>query len=284
MKQVQLRAIPAGDKVLQALGDTDLPAHHVLRSGSPGTRGSLRRQKTIPRLMLFLLPIARNAARLARLPHPAALNGTGFWFTPISAVPPLGVQRHRSSVDASGRATTTSNMALAGGTRGGRRHTSNRAWRRSARRKPNTVANNNAAALMYLFCLCQAASAQGPRGPASRPEKPGNEVIISRGELVQIGGGFPNSQNPRIRAGARLREVGTTNRTSHRGTMPGRLAHETALILKVHRSNFFMDGFIESPPAERDRGTGPQESAVPFVEDLGSGAMIETQIGPGSGA
>ena len=76
-------------------------------------------------------------------------------------------------------------------------------------------------------------------------------------------------------SGARLREVGTTNKTSlddyARAT-----TRETAMILKVHRSNFFMDGFVESPPTE-DIAALARRKRVPFVEDLGSGALVQTE-------
>ena len=109
---------------------------------------------------------------------------------------------------------------------------------------------------------------------ARRTPPPKNEVIISRGELIQIGGGF---RIPDIleSSGARLREVGTTNKTSLRDYARA-IGPETALILKVHRSNFFMGGFVESPPAEEIAELA-RKKRVPFVEDLGSGAMIETE-------
>ena len=70
-------------------------------------------------------------------------------------------------------------------------------------------------------------------------------MIISRGELIQIGGGF---RIPEIveSSGARFREVGTTNKTSL-DDYARAVGRETALILKVHRSNFYMGGFVESP-------------------------------------
>ncbi len=99
-------------------------------------------------------------------------------------------------------------------------------------------------------------------------------MVISRGELLQIGGGF---RIPDVleSSGARLREVGTTNKTSlddyARAT-----TRQTAMILKVHRSNFFMDGFVESPTTE-DIAALARRKRVPFVEDLGSGALVQTE-------
>jgi L-seryl-tRNA(Ser) seleniumtransferase len=99
------------------------------------------------------------------------------------------------------------------------------------------------------------------------------EVIISRGELVQIGGGF---RIPEIleASGATLREVGTTNRTSL-SDYARAIGRQTALILKVHRSNFFMEGFVKSPTTTELTDL-TRRKRVPFVEDLGSGAMVDT--------
>jgi L-seryl-tRNA(Ser) seleniumtransferase len=100
------------------------------------------------------------------------------------------------------------------------------------------------------------------------------EVIISRGELIQIGGGF---RIPDIlqASGAALREVGTTNKTTL-DDYERALGADTAMILKVHRSNFFMGGFVESPSTE-SLVTLARAKRIPLVEDLGSGAIIATE-------
>jgi L-seryl-tRNA(Ser) seleniumtransferase len=123
-----------------------------------------------------------------------------------------------------------------------------------------TVVNNNAAALVLIvrhFC----------GGAAS-------QVVISRGELVQIGGGF---RIPDVleSSGATLREVGTTNQTSL-DDYARAITRQTALVLKVHRSNFFMDGFVESPRTAEIAALA-RKKRIPFVEDLGSGALVETE-------
>jgi L-seryl-tRNA(Ser) seleniumtransferase len=138
--------------------------------------------------------------------------------------------------------------------------------------------NNNAAALVLILRhFCESAGAvsgrnvrKGSRGTHAQK----NEVIISRGELIQIGGGF---RIPDIleSSGARLREVGTTNHTSI-GDYARAITRETALILKVHRSNFFMAGFVESPPPQEVAALA-RRKRIPFVEDLGSGAIVETE-------
>ncbi len=123
-----------------------------------------------------------------------------------------------------------------------------------------TVANNNAAATMLIL----AALAQG------------REVIISRGELVEIGGGFRVPDVMR-QSGAILREVGTTNRT-RLADYAAAIGDRTALLLRVHRSNFRIEGFTEQPTLEELAALGRQFN-VPVAEDLGSGALLPLVAG-----
>ncbi len=118
------------------------------------------------------------------------------------------------------------------------------------------VVNNNAAATMLILAALGA----------------GREVIISRGELVEIGGGF-RVPDVMAQSGAVLREVGTTNRTrvaDYRAAIGPR----TAMLLRVHPSNFRIEGFTERPTLE-DMVRTAREGEVPLVEDLGSGCLIE---------
>src|SRR5207248_9966234 len=111
----------------------------------------------------------------------------------------------------------------------------------------------------------------------SRSGSTRSEVVISRGELVQIGGGFRIGEILET-SGAKLREVGATNKTTL-ADYARAIGKQTALSLKVHRSNFFMSGFVESVSTV-ELSALARKKRLPFVEDLGSGAMSATeQIG-----
>jgi len=105
-----------------------------------------------------------------------------------------------------------------------------------------------------------------------------NEVIVSRGELVEIGGGF---RIPEVleTSGAKLVEVGATNKT-HLKDYADAISDRTALILKVHRSNFYLEGFTDEPDVTEISSLA-HNHGIPLVEDLGSGAVMNTdQLAP----
>ena len=153
-------------------------------------------------------------------------------------------------------ATGYSNLEydLAAGTRGRRDAHAERLLCRLTGAEAAVVVNNNAAATLLTLAALAA----------------GREVIISRGELVEIGGGF-RVPDVLVQSGAILREVGTTNRT-RAADYAAAISDRTALLLRVHPSNFRIEGFTERPSlAELVELAG--RFGLPVVEDIGSGYL-----------
>ncbi len=117
------------------------------------------------------------------------------------------------------------------------------------------VVNNNAAAVLLALSALAA----------------GREVLVSRGELIQIGGGF---RIPDViqQGGARLKEVGSTNVTTLDDYRAG-IGPETGALLKVHLSNFYQGGFCQRP--ETSELAQLKSASLPLIEDLGSGCLVE---------
>jgi L-seryl-tRNA(Ser) seleniumtransferase len=143
---------------------------------------------------------------------------------------------------------------LGRGARGRRDVHAEQLLRRLTGAEAAAVANNNAAATMLILAALAA----------------GREVIVSRGELVEIGGGF-RVPDVMAQSGAVLREVGTTNKT-RAADYAAAVNERTALILRVHPSNFRIEGFTERPSLAAIVDVGRRVN-VPVAEDLGSGLL-----------
>ncbi|MBI4508739.1 MAG: L-seryl-tRNA(Sec) selenium transferase [Deltaproteobacteria bacterium] len=126
------------------------------------------------------------------------------------------------------------------------------------------VVNNNAGSVLLALAALAA----------------GKEVIVSRGELIEIGGSFRVPDVMRA-SGARLVEVGTTNKTKA-ADYEGAVGVDTALLMKVHRSNFAMVGFVEEVSYEDMVAIGAR-SGVPVLIDLGSGTLVDPASLEGAG-
>ena len=188
------------------------------------------------------------------------INATGvIVHTNLGRAPLAGGALERVSAVAAGYSNLEYDLGEGG--RGSRQDHVAPILRRLTGAEAALVVNNNAAAVL----LALAALAEG------------REVLVSRGELIEIGDGF-RIPDVLLRSGALLREVGTTNRTRavdyERGIGP-----ETALLLRVHQSNFRVVGFTEQPRLTELVRVG-QAHGLPVVDDLGSGVLVELEDEP----
>jgi L-seryl-tRNA(Ser) seleniumtransferase len=160
-----------------------------------------------------------------------------------------------------GRGYSNLEYDLAAGGRGSRQDHVAAILRRLTGAEAALVVNNNAAAVM----LALGALAEG------------REVLVSRGELIEIGDGF-RIPDVLARSGAVLREVGTTNRT-RAADYERAVGPETAVLLRVHQSNFRVVGFTEQPSVE-DLAAVAAQHGLPLVDDLGSGVLVSLEGEP----
>ncbi|KRE39247.1 L-selenocysteinyl-tRNA(Sec) synthase [Janibacter sp. Soil728] len=206
-------------------------------------------------------------AALAALPTRTSsltpvLNATGVVVHTNIGRAPLSPSAIEAVVDAAGYVDVE--MDLATGARSRRGAGALAALLEAVPDASGALAVNNGAAALVLATTALAA---------------GREVVVSRGEMVEIGDGF---RLPDLIAstGARLREVGTTNRT-HLRDYADAIGPETGCVLKVHPSNFRVDGFVTSVGLEELRGlTRPDGSSVPVVADIGSGLLAPDPLLP----
>lgn len=189
-------------------------------------------------------------------PYPEIINATGVIIqtnlgrAPVSAPAGMAMERAASNFIAL-------ETELETGERGGRGNDIRRLFTALTGAEDALVVNNNAAAVMLALSATSA----------------GGEVIVSRGEAVEIGGGFRIPDVLR-QSGATLVEVGTTNRTYARDYAAA-LTGTTTAILRVHASNFAMSGFV-SRPSVRELTEIAEQHGVLMIEDVGSGTLLDT--------
>ena len=262
-----LRAIPSVEKVLRALGPLDLPRPVVtatVRRGLAVLRAELHAGEPAAEFKQVVEQLRGAVERLRESRLQPVINATGIPLHTNLGRAPLAPAAIEALVAVAGGYSNLE-YDLASGERGGRAAYLEGLLALVTGAEAATVVNNCAAALVLML-------RHFTRGAKK-------EVVISRGELVQIGGGF---RVPEIMAasGARLREVGTTNRTSVEDYVAA-LGPETALVLCVHRANFYLGGFVGSPSVA-EIVAAARKRRVPVAEDLGSGALAATE--PWAGA
>ena len=183
------------------------------------------------------------------------VNGTGVIIHTNLGRAPLA-EKVRETLDAVAYGYSNLEFELEGGTRGSRYSHVEQLLCELTGAEAALVVNNNAAALLMTLAALAA----------------GREVVVSRGELVEIGGSFRIPDIMR-QSGALLREVGTTNRTHPRDYRTV-ITPETAILLKVHTSNFAQIGYTAEVTAADLVSIG-REHAVPVMVDAGSGALLD---------
>jgi L-seryl-tRNA(Ser) seleniumtransferase len=260
------RVIPSIEQLRQRTGVRNLEARYgrealveALRESAAALRQGLARGERIePSEEAAAVLISRDAEeRLARGFQPslrAVINATGVILHTNLGRAPLPDAALARILEIGGGYTNLE-YDLERGARGSRAVHAESLLVRLTGAEAAAVVNNNAGATLLMLAALAA----------------GREVIISRGELVEIGGGF-RVPDVMAQSGAILREVGTTNRTRV-ADYAAALSERTALILRVHPSNFRIEGFTERPQLEELVTLGLQFK-VPVVEDIGSGAAL----------
>jgi L-seryl-tRNA(Ser) seleniumtransferase len=258
-----LRRLPSVDQLLRALADrpevAGLPRPRLtelIRQTLDAERRGLREGTTAPADAATLASrVAASAGQAARFSLRPVINATGVVLhTNLgrALLSPLALER----VAAVGGAYANLEIDLASKERGSRYSHVEALLRRLTGAEDALVVNNNAAAvLLALETLAH-----------------GKEVIVSRGELIEIGGEF-RIPDIMLRSGAVLREVGATNRTHLRDYVEA-INPSTALLLKVHTSNYRVIGFTAEVSSRELTALG-QARGIPVMEDLGSGSLID---------
>ncbi len=280
VKPRSCREIPAVNKILDALGEYDVATTSKLPR--PLVVDLVRRELSkirsnseIPGFESTIEHLHRSLELLRASRLQQVINGTGIVIHTNFGRAPIAPETIRALAEI-GTGYSNLEYDLATGERGHRGAYIENALALLCGAEAATVVNNCAAALVLIVHHFAArngrARPQSSRGGEGAPSK--NEIIISRGEIVQIGGGFRIGEIIET-TGAIFREVGATNKTTlddYRRAIDSR----SAMILKVHRSNFFMSGFVESPPAASIAALA-RKKRIPFVEDLGAGAVVPTE-------
>jgi L-seryl-tRNA(Ser) seleniumtransferase len=247
---MHLRDLPSVDELARASDDPLAveAARSLLARAREEIRAGADPGDLASRLRYELAALRRP--RLRRV-----LNATGVLVhTNLGRAPLAEEALHR--VVSSARGYSNLEYDLVSGSRGSRQDHVAAILRRLTGADSALVVNNNAAAVM----LALAALAEG------------REVLVSRGELIEIGDGF-RIPDVLARSGARLREVGTTNRT-RAADYERAVGPETAVLLRVHQSNFRVVGFTEQPTV-RELAQVADRHNLPLVDDLGSGVLVE---------
>ncbi len=248
------RALPSVDAIMRAAQPTDLERERFTRVARE-VLARARAAKSSGDAATFAAETRLALAERERLTLRSVINATGVVLQTNLGRAPLSARALAAITAAAGAVTVE--YDLVAGKRGERHGHAARLLADLASAEDAAVVNNNAAAVLLALAAL-----------ASR-----KEVIVARGELVEIGGGFRIPDVLR-RSGAKLVEVGTTNRTYARD-YAGAINKKTGAILRVHASNFKITGFVARAEG-RDLAALAREHNIAFIHDLGSGTFLDT--------
>jgi L-seryl-tRNA(Ser) seleniumtransferase len=258
----ELRRLPSVDKLLQAGAVQTLVQEHgheltvsAIQQALSETRQSILLGHPCPSLPEIQEEVSKHLAALLRPSLCPVINATGVIIHTNLGRSPLSLATQQAIVDTS--AYSNLEYDLPAGERGSRYLHAEALLCRLTGAEAGLVVNNDAGAVLLI--LTALAKSQ--------------EVIISRGQLVEIGGGF---RIPEVMAqsGACLLEVGTTNRT-HPQDYERAITPNTAMLLHVHTSNFRLLGFVHETPLAEIVSLAHNHGLL-CVDDLGSGALLDT--------
>lgn len=259
----QLRCLPSLDGLLREASLTQAAVEHgrsltvaAAREAVDQARRSILEGSDCPETETLVADILSRLVRLTQPTLRPAINATGVIIHTNLGRAPLSESARRAMVDVSAGYCDLE-YDLEHGRRGSRYDHARELLCRVTGAESALVVNNNAGALLLVLAALAG----------------GREAVVSRGQLVEIGGGF-RVPDVMAQSNARLVEVGTTNRTRMRD-FEAAVRASTALLVAVHRSNFLLRGFTEDVPLEELVALG-QRHAIPVVNDLGSGTLLDT--------
>ena len=248
------RALPSVDAVLRAAHPSAVERDRFTRAARD-VLARARAARASGDAATFAAETRAALAERERLTLRSVINATGVVLQTNLGRAPLSPRALAAIAAAAGAVSVE--YDLVAGKRGERHGHAARLLTDLASAEDAVVVNNNAAAVLLALAAL-----------ASR-----KEVIVARGELVEIGGGFRIPDVLR-RSGAKLVEVGTTNRTYARD-YAGAINERTGAILRVHASNFKITGFVARAEG-RELAALAREHNIAFIHDLGSGTLLDT--------
>ena len=261
---MQLRNLPSVDRLMANEAVADLAAVYsrewvvgVVREQLDLARREIRRGGNAPEADSLVEAVCRHVADLTRTTPRRVINATGVVIHTNLGRAPLS----RAAIEAMSQAAqgySDLELDLTTGRRGSRQSHLQALLRHLTGAEAALAVNNNASAVMLGLSALAA----------------GRDVIVPRGEAVEIGGGF---RIPDVleQSGARLVDVGTTNRTYVRD-YENAITENTAAFLKVHASNFRVEGFTATVEAGDLVDLG-ERMGIPVLHDVGSGALLPTE-------